>query len=106
VLEGDKDREPTIGQFPRQAQARRAQRRNIDRDLAPHRVAEQFEVAELEDLSRVVQAVASHDLAHDLDGLPQALQGPLVGDAVPPLDHPRPAGAQPQREAPARHLID
>src|SRR5205814_9919562 len=100
---------PAVRDLPRQRQAARGERREIDGNVGPRRGAHAERLAlaarqrQLVDLALVLEPLAARGAPDDLDRLTHPPQGAVEADAVPALDHLRPADAEAQTEAPMRH---
>ena len=109
VLGHERGAEPAVRDLARHLEALRRERGQVDRQdrLGRRGGAEGLALAagqrQLVDLALVLEALALHRAAHDLDRLAHALDRPVEADAVPALDHLRPAHAQAQQEAAVGH---
>ena len=100
-------RQPAVGRFRGQLDVLRAERRHVDRQVRPERLVEQLQaLGEVKDLSFVHKPVALEDLPDDLDRLAGSLERPVVGNAVPALDHLWAAHADTEDESAARQLVE
>ena len=102
--------QPAVGNLPRQAQHRRRERGQIDRNVVfrprrqPHRHRLAARARDLELFAGVRNLASREHLPHDVDGSADTGQRPAERDAVQALDHLRTGGAQPEQEPPVRQV--
>ena len=110
-------RQPAVGEFGGEFHILGTERCQVDRDVFAERMVDQLErLAEpraliLGQRELVVGAVVHDDLslpdlAADLHDLPLTSEGPVVLDAMEPLNHLRTRRTQPKDEPAARHRIE
>jgi hypothetical protein len=109
VLGHERGAEPAVGDLPGHLEALRRECGQVDRQVRLGRRGRAEGLAlpagqrQLVDLALVLEALSPDGPAHDLHGLPHPLHRPVEANAVPALDHLRPAHPQAEHEASARH---